>query len=192
MTISIVIDCSVVICKQLCFLVSLHYKHFHVLILCRLEASVQDVHDFLKSERKPPAHFENLDKTSKKKCLHTLSQYSRNLTFHQHLKHPIAFVTHFIFVRFFYQMKRIFTIPRSWSRFYLRIIPSSSRIKGSNRIYQPATRFTSIPSLWSTCVERYPEYQSMWKAMVIACSTQFRSQFKVMKHCHASWESAPA
>ena len=39
---------------------------------------MQDVLAFLKSGRNAPAHFANLDKISTKKCLHTLSEFSRN------------------------------------------------------------------------------------------------------------------
>ena len=42
---------------------------------------MQDVLAFLKSGRKAPAHFANLDKISTKKCLHTLSEFSRNFKY---------------------------------------------------------------------------------------------------------------
>ena len=103
MAISIVIDCSVVICKQLCFLVSLHYKHFHVLILCWLEASVQGVHDFLKSGRKPPAHFEISTRSARRNPFTRYPNIHETLNMKYGLNIPLPFVTHFIFVRFFYQ-----------------------------------------------------------------------------------------
>ncbi len=66
---------------------------------------MQDVLDFLKSGRKPPAHFANLDKTSKKKCLHTLSEYSRNFKYEgmHDVNIPLQFDKHFIFVRVYCQ-----------------------------------------------------------------------------------------
>lgn len=43
--------------------------------------SVQDVIQFLKSGRKAPPHFANLDKVTKKKAIHTLSEFSRNFVY---------------------------------------------------------------------------------------------------------------
>ena len=78
---------------------------------------MQDVLDFLKSGRKPPTHFANLDKT---KCLHRLSEYSRNFKYEgvHGVNIPLQFDKHFIFVRFFIKKCFNFLSYQYYSCFY--------------------------------------------------------------------------